>query len=92
VVKDVIDLYTRKYARLGSESALLNSRQPSEDEARRQLKSLQKKLRKQERERFVTADVPARKGFNRGSRFFSSILARLRAMAQDARREKKGSR
>jgi hypothetical protein len=88
----VIDIYAREYARLESESALLNSGQPSEDEARRRLRSVQRKLRRLERDRFVIAAIPARNGFDVARRLMSSILTRLRSIAQGARREKKRTR
>ena len=88
----MIDVYVREYARLESESALLNSRQPSEDEARRRLRSVQRKLRRLERDRFVIAATPARNGFDVARRFMSSILTRWRSITQSARREKKRTR
>jgi hypothetical protein len=93
VVKEpeVIDLYAREYARLECERAQLNSRQPNEDEALKRMKSLQRKLRRREFERFVTdehgapavkrgitairLDLPTRRGIYIARRFFSSILA-----------------
>ena len=85
----MIDLYAREYARLESESSQLNSGQPSDDEARRRLRSVQRKLRRLERDRFVIVAIPARNRFDVTRRFMSSILTRWRSITQRARREKK---
>jgi hypothetical protein len=84
----VINVYVREYARLESERTQLNSGQTSEDEGRRRLRSVQRKLRRLERDRFVIAAIPARNGFDFARRFMSSILTRLRSITQGARREK----
>ena len=85
----MIDVYVREYARLESERTQLNSGQTSEDEGRRRLRSVQRKLRRLERDRFVIAAIPARNGFDVARRLMSSILTRLRSITQGARREKK---
>lgn len=85
----MIDVYAREYARAESERSQLNARQPSEDEAHRRLRSVQRKLRRLERDRFVIAAVPARNGFDVARRLLSSILTRLRSITDGARRQKK---
>lgn len=88
----MIDLYAREHARMESESTQLNGKQPSDNEAHRRLRSVERKLRRLERDRFVIAATPARNGFDVARRFMSSILTRWRSIARSARREKKRSR
>lgn len=83
------ELYAREYARLECERAELNFRQPGQDEALRRLKSVQRRQRRLERDRFVIVVTPTRNGFDVARRFMSSILRRWRSITQGARREKK---
>ena len=85
----MIDVFAREFARLESERTRLNLKQPSDEEARRRLKSVQRKLRRLERDRFVIAAIPSRNASDVARRFMASILTRWRSITQGAQREKK---